>query len=264
MTEEPKRDHRNQYDGRLDWNLSQRDLLFARYLLGTSDQVFPGPFLPFNAIQHFRGHNAVVGWTHTFGPSLVNDFRAGYQNDYLLYTAKIAPGQREPLKAYGIVGLAASAPQFEEYPNVTFANFASWGDGFPGYYPDILPDSLYKYEDTVTKVLGRHNLTFGVDLNFWQTDGVEDPEQVNGILNFNGQFSDLGGESSGATGAADAADLEFGFPQRRVLYQECVCQQAGRWELDWRIRARQFQGQQQSDDRSRNTMGLPQAAGGQE
>jgi len=212
LTEEPRRDHRNQFDGRLDWNLSQKDLLFARYLLGTSDQVFPGPFLPFNAIQHFRGHNAVVGWTHTFGPNLVNDFRAGYQNDYLLYTCQNCPRAAGTLESYGVVGLAASAPQFEENPNFTFANFASWGDGFPGYYPDILPDSLYKYEDTVTKVLGRQNLTFGVDLNFWQTDGVEDPVQVNGIFNFSGQFSDLGGESSGATGAADAADLEFGFP----------------------------------------------------
>lgn len=212
LTEEPRRDDRNQYDGRLDWNLSQKDLLFARYLLGTSDQVFPGPFLPFNAIQHFRGHNAVVGWTHTFGPNLINDFRAGYQNDYLLYTCQHCPRAAGTLESFGIVGLAASEPQFEENPNVTFANFASWGDGFPGYYPDILPDSLYKYEDTVTKILKRHSLTFGADLNFWQTNGVEDPVQVNGILNFNGQFSDLGGESSAATGAADAADLELGFP----------------------------------------------------
>jgi hypothetical protein len=212
LTEEPKRDHRNQFEGRIDWNISQRDLLFGRYLLGTSDQIFPGPFLPFNGTQHFRGHNAVVGWTHTFGPSLINDFRAGYQTDYLKYSCQNCPRAAGTLASFGIDGLAASSPGFEEYPNVTFANFASWGDGFPGYYPDILPDSLYKYEDTVTKILGKHNLTFGADLNFWQTDGVEDPQQVNGILNFNGQFSDLAGESSAATVAADAADLELGYP----------------------------------------------------
>jgi Carboxypeptidase regulatory-like domain len=212
LTEEPKRDHRNQFDGRIDWNFSQKDLLFARYLLGTSDQIFPGPFLPFNGTQHFRGHNAVVGWTHTFGPSLINDFRAGYQTDYLKYSCQGCPRASGTLEGFDIAGLAASSPQFEEYPNVTFANFATWGDGFPGYYPDILPDSVYKFEDSVTKIFGKHNLTFGADLNFWQTDGVEDPEQVNGILNFNGQFSDLGGESSAATVAADASDLELGFP----------------------------------------------------
>ena len=212
LNEEPKRDRRNQADGRIDWDISQKDQLFGRYLFGTSAQVFPGPFLPFNGTQFFRGHNAVVGWTHTFGPTLINDLRIGYQSDYLKYTCQGCPRAPGTLESFGIAGLAASSPQLEEYPNVTFSNFASWGDGFPGYYPDILPDKLYKYEDTVTKILGRHNLAFGADLNFWQTNGVEDPEQVNGILNFNGQYSDLAGESSAATVAADAADLELGYP----------------------------------------------------
>ncbi len=212
LNEEPKRDMRNQFDGRIDWNFSQRDVLFARYLRGTSDQVFPDPFVPFNGTQQFTGNNVVAGWTHTFSPTLINDLRVGYQNNYLKYTCQNCPRAPGTLANFGIAGLSASSPQLEEYPNVTFSNFASFGDGFPGFYPDILPDSLYKYEDTVTKILGRHSLAFGADLNFWQTNGVEDPEQVNGIINFNGQYSALAGESSAATAASDAADLELGYP----------------------------------------------------
>ncbi len=212
LNETPMRDMRNQYDGRIDWTISQKDLMFARYILGTSDQVFPGPFPPFNGTQHFRGHNAVVGWTHTFSPNMLNDLRVGYQTNYLKYTCQNCPRAAGTLESFGIVGLKPSNPEFDEYPNITFSNFSAWGDGFPGYYPDILPDSLYEYEDTFTKILGRHSLNFGADLNFWQTDGVEDPAQANGIVNFNGQYSDLAGESSAATGAADAADLELGYP----------------------------------------------------
>ena len=215
LNEEPHRDRRNQYDVRLDWNLSPKDQVFGRYLLGTAYQVFPGAFNPFIGTQTFRGHNGAVGWTHTFGSNVINDVRFGYQQDYLKYTCQGCPRARGSLASFGIIGLAAPNPQYEEYPNVTFTNFASypgWGDGFPGYYPDILPDSLYKIEDTFTKVIGRHNLSFGADLNFWQTKGVTDPQQVNGIINFNGQFSDLAGESSAATTAADAADLELGYP----------------------------------------------------
>jgi hypothetical protein len=212
LNETPHRDNRNQFDGRIDWNISTKDLVFGRYLLGAADQVNPGPFLPFFQIQHFRGHNAVGGWTHTFSPTLVNDARIGYQQDYLKYTCQSCPRAAGTLASFNIVGLAASNPTFEEYPNVTFSNFSSWGDGFPGYFPDILPDELYKYEDTVTKLWGHHNLSFGADLNFWNTKGVEDPVQANGILNFSGQYSDLAGESTGATGAADAADLELGYP----------------------------------------------------
>jgi len=212
LNEAPHRDNRNQFDGRIDWNLSTKDLVFGRYLLGVADQVNPGPFLPFFQIQHFRGHNAVGGWTHTFSPTLLNDVRIGYQNDYLKYTCQSCPRAPGTLAGFNIVGLAAANPEFEEYPNITFSNFASWGDGFPGYFPDIIPDALYKYDDTVTKLWGHHNLSFGADLNFWNTKGVSDPVQVNGILNFNGQYSDLAGESTAATGAADAADLELGFP----------------------------------------------------
>jgi hypothetical protein len=212
LNEEPHRDNRNQYDGRLDWNISKSDLLFGRYLLGAADQLFPNAIPFFAGTQHFRGHNVVGGWTHTFGPNLVNDARIGYQQDYLKYTCQGCPRAAGTLANFGIVGLSASNPEFEEYPNVSFVNFPSWGDGFPGYYPDILPDSLYEYEDTVTKLWGRHTLTFGADLNFWNTKGVSDPIQANGVVNFSGQYSDLAGESSAATAAADAADLELGYP----------------------------------------------------
>jgi hypothetical protein len=84
------------------------------------------------------------------------------------------------------------------------------GDG--GYYPDILPDRVEKYEDTVTKIVGRHTIVVGADLNFWQTPGVEDPKQVNGSISFNGQFSSLAGEIPGVSTISDLADLELGFP----------------------------------------------------
>ncbi len=205
-------DDRNQYDGRLDYNLSARDLVFGRYLLGTADQLFPGPFNPFNSVQHFRGHNAVVGWTHTFGPTLINDARAGYQGDYLKYSCQGCPRAAGTIESFGIAGLAAAVPAFEEYPNFTFSNFPALGDGFPGYFPDVIPDQIFKYEDTVTKTLKRHTINFGFDLNFWNTKGVSDPIHANGDLSFNGQYSDLGAESSNATTASDLADLELGSP----------------------------------------------------
>jgi len=210
LNEAPHRDNRNQYDGRIDWSISTNDLVFGRYLLGAADQVNPGPFLPFFQTQHFRGHNAVGGWTHTFSPTLVNDVRIGYQQDYMKYTCQSCPRAAGTLESFNIVGLAASNPNFEEYPSVSFSNFAGWGDS--GYFPDILPDELYKYEDTVTKLWGHHILSFGADLNFWNTKGVSDPIQVNGTIGFSGQYADLAGESTAATGAADAADLELGYP----------------------------------------------------
>ena len=212
INETPFRDNRNQYDTRLDWNLSTKDLVFARYILGTADQAIPGPFSPFNSVQHFRGHNGVVGWTHTFSPTLLTDVRVGYAKDYLALTCQGCPRQAGLIESFGIAGLKAPVPLDEEYPNFTFSNFASWGDGLPGFYPDIVPDSMYEYEGTLTKILGRHTLTTGADLDFWQTEGVQDPLQVNGLIQFSGQYSDLAGESSAAATASDLADMELGYP----------------------------------------------------
>src|SRR6185437_4753113 len=47
-------------------------------------------------------------------------------------------------------------PEFELYPNFSFQNFPTWGDGFPGYFPVAAPDSIEKFQDTFTKVIGRH------------------------------------------------------------------------------------------------------------
>jgi Carboxypeptidase regulatory-like domain len=218
-------------DARIDWTISSRDTVFGRYLLGNTNQKYPGDFSPFNSQQHYRGHNGAAGWTHVFGPTLINDLRGGYQNDYLTYTCQNCPRAQGTLASFGIAGLAANTPGVELYPNFIFSNFATFGDGFPGYYPDVLPDSLERVSDTVTKSLGRHTLLFGADLNFWQTDGVEDPVQLNGAINFNGQYSSLGGEIPNISTASDLADLELGYPSGGLYTQNPIVTRlvGGQW-----------------------------------
>jgi hypothetical protein len=206
----PLRRPDDQFDVRVDDVLTDKDRLFGRYLFGNTDQLFPGNFDPFNNYQHFRGQNVVGGWTRIFSPSLINDLRIGYQRDYLDLDCQGCPRQKGLLGGFGIQNLQAPTPQAEAYPQFLFSNFAGVGDG--GYFPDILNDRIEKFEDTVTKIMGKHTLVMGGDFNFWQTPGVEDPLQVNGQIAFNGQYSSLFGETPGASSAADLADLELGYP----------------------------------------------------
>lgn len=210
INQTPLRRQDEQADFRVDQVFSDKDRLFGRYLFGNTNQTQPGSFSPFNIYQHFRGTNAVLGWTHVFSPNLINDARVGYQRDYLNYDCEGCPRKPGTLVGFGIQNLSASSPQLEKYPNLTLNNFASLGDG--SYLPIIVPDRLEKFEDTLTKVAGRHTFTLGGDLNFWQTSGVEDPLQVNGQLTYNGQFSSLAGEIPGVSTISDLADLELGYP----------------------------------------------------
>jgi hypothetical protein len=210
VNETPTRRQDEQFDVRVDEVMTDNDRLFGRYLFGNSNQLLPGNFNPFNNYQHYRGQNVVAGWTHLFSPSLINDARVGYQGEYLDRECQGCPRQPGLLASFGIQGLQASSPQYEEYPAFGFNNFAGVGDG--GYSPDILKDRIEKYEDTLTKVAGKHTIIVGGDFNFWQTPEVEDPKQVNGTISFSGQFSSLAGEIPNVSAVSDLADLELGYP----------------------------------------------------
>jgi hypothetical protein len=210
VNDSPLRRPDDQFDVRVDEVLSEKDRLFARYLFGNTNQLFPGNFDPFNNYQHFRGQNLVGGWTRIFSPTLINDLRVGYQRDYLDLDCQGCPRQKGLLGSFGIQNLSAPTPQAEAYPQFTFSNFAGVGDG--GYFPDILNDRIEKFEDTLTKIVGKHTIVMGGDFNFWQTPGVEDPLQVNGQINFNGQYSSLAAEIPGVSAISDLADLELGYP----------------------------------------------------
>jgi hypothetical protein len=210
--ETPQQQQNDQFDVRVDASLSKVNTLFARYLIGNSNILFPGALPAFNGYQHFRGHNLVGGWTRVIGPSAINDVRIGYQKDYLTYDCSGCPRPPGTLASFGIEGLTNPLPQFNEYPNILLNNFPLWGDGFPGYFPVTAPDAIERFEDTFTKVAGRHTLSFGASADFWQTKGVTDPLQANGRFAFTGQYSSLAGEIPGVNAISDLADMELGYP----------------------------------------------------
>ncbi len=227
----PLQQQNDQYDGRVNATISKTNSVFARYLLGNSNILFPGALPPFNAYQHFRGQNLVGGWTSVLGSSAINDVRIGYQRNYLSYNCEGCPRPAGTLASFGIAGLENPLPQFNLYPNVSFQNFPLWGDGFPGYYPVSAPDSIEQYGDTFTKVIGRHTLSFGGTLDFWQTKGVTDPFQANGLVSFNGQYSSLAGEIPGISSVSDLADLELGYPSAADYTKNAIVTNlvGGRW-----------------------------------
>ena len=104
INQTPQSKHNDQFDARVDANLSNRNSLFVRYMLGNSNIVFPGDNPNFNAYQHFRGHNLVGGWTFVIGPSTINDVRVGYQHDFMTYTLQGCPRPAEPCRTSASLG----------------------------------------------------------------------------------------------------------------------------------------------------------------
>lgn len=126
VNQTPDRRQDDIFDVRVDETLTSKDQLFARYLYGNTNQVFPESLPPFSLFQHYRGQNAVLGWTHTFGPNLLNDLRLGFQRDYLWFDCAACPRAPGTLAGMGIENLSPPGPQYEEYPYIATNNFAPW------------------------------------------------------------------------------------------------------------------------------------------
>lgn len=151
----------NQYNalGRFDYTLGGKDTLFARFAYyqnftngGTGGGTYyPDPRVA-NRFDTYNSKELLVGDTHVFSSSLINDLRLSIERQEFPFQAASA-GQNVP----SLLGLPPSVPDFAT-PTV--------GNGLPasvqtiGYRAYTLP----QITDTITKTLGRHALTFGTDL----------------------------------------------------------------------------------------------------
>jgi hypothetical protein len=156
-------------DQRLDWNISSKDLATVRYDYQHIINTFPAPLGPIlDGTGSYQGHNqtykaenVMFSETHTFSPTLINEFRFGYNygND-----ANLQYGYNTNISAtYGLGGVPFSAgPQNGGLP-VTADGFT--GFGAHGNDPAHEGQNSFQVIDNVTKVLGNHSLKVGVDAN---------------------------------------------------------------------------------------------------
>ena len=139
----------NQYNGRLDYQATSKDMLaFTSYWVPLSQHTFNGPARVANSWNHSSmAESWAAIYTHTFSPTLINEARFG------------ASGW--------------NWNEFSENPQVPWglptANFWSMGSvgvqnfGAPGY--STFDQKTYIGRDVLTKVHGSHTLKMGTDIS---------------------------------------------------------------------------------------------------
>ena len=85
----------NQFDIRIDENISSKDSLFGRYSWSKSPSFLPGPFAGpadgggFNdGDQQVDTQGAAISYTHSFTPTLINEARIGFNREH---TSRVQP-----------------------------------------------------------------------------------------------------------------------------------------------------------------------------
>lgn len=156
----------NDYDARLDANLTAKDSIFARYSLG-QDFLHNIPylqdathFLPSgNGLNPSHPRQIAVGYTHIFSPTAINEFHYGWDRDLSGYEQ---PDASVPLASSLGIANANTSPLLGGMPIIGgwYGNMSYVGDGGP--YLIIEPTN--QFSDAVTWTTGKHTLKFGASI----------------------------------------------------------------------------------------------------
>lgn len=183
----------NDFDGRLDFNASTKDVLFARYSYqmdnDTKDTRYLGLPSGFGAGDNNTHPRGVAGgWTHVFNATTVNEFRFGYSRPFYSY---INPFEAEPFSANlgilnanrnALLGGGALIGGYDTEIGYT-------GDGGP--YE--VPQHAFQFLDSVSWTHGKHSFKYGSNIIFREVDFFQGDYRSKGFFNIAGNGADYTG-----------------------------------------------------------------------
>jgi hypothetical protein len=213
----------DQGDVRVDHQLTPNDTLFARWSIQhtttTAPYTFPAVSIPglpnpigvgnedsfagpaFNPVQH-----VVVGYTKVITPTLVNDFRAGFNRFVLDYTGEgFQPGGPNYGNLLGIPNSNAH-PLHTLLPVINLNSYA--GVGHSRSLPIFRRSNTFQYIDNASWTHGAHTLKFGGDVRRRQITEYQ-TNRGNGRFNFTRGFTTEIG--SGTATGNDLASFVLGY-----------------------------------------------------
>src|SRR5450755_1834210 len=192
----------NQFLAKIDYNITSRDLLSGTI----TGERYP-QFDPFRGSTNIVGYpvtyqdNTYFGnitYTHTFTPSMLNEFRFTAQR---LNHAQAVPAAKAPTAAD--LGINITPDQSTGPPRIGFLG-TGLSIGFSPQGPTREIDNTYALYDNLSWTRGRHNLKFGFYFSPYQNNTVYD-------FYVNGEF-DFYGSSTSVGSGYDLADFLMGNP----------------------------------------------------
>lgn len=150
----------NQFDIRIDQNLSARQSIFGRYTWKDikSQSYESGILPPIGAVQRPQKVWAFTGaYNFTIRPNLFNEFRGGLSGRNVLKDFNLDGAAA--VKQLGLQGLSSNLPKSPGAPNIGITGFTTTGisRGF------TTTDRTYQFLDNLTWTKGRHTVKGGVD-----------------------------------------------------------------------------------------------------
>jgi len=188
-----RRETRNNFDVRIDQKFSEADSAFFRFSFEHQPSFIPGTFGGladgggfFSGNEDFSYRGFATSWTHTLRPTLINEFRLGYNR---------VNAQRLELNANtnvsGDPSINFPGVPFQSgiggLPQLTFSDVATLGS--PTFLPSRELQNSYTLSENLTWVQGRNTWKFGTEIRREEFT-IFQPAAARGTLGFNSTLTD--------------------------------------------------------------------------
>ena len=188
------------YDIKVDYVQSEKDKFFGEFSFLNSDESDTSllPYQGSNSPLHSR--HPVLGWTHIFSPTLLNDFRAGLDRVFLSSEApEQATSSPNWATVFGFTNLNG-VQDCNAVPAVSMSGLGNFGFSFANCI--ITGNSDYHFADNLSYTKGPNTITTGVHVNKVYLRDLCAYAQ-DGSFAFTGQYTNDPGSSSGGSSVAD-------------------------------------------------------------
>lgn len=209
---DPTTAHR--FDVRMDYNLSDKQRLFGRFsfdrLKNTAVNSFNSMWDPYYAQNITNGRNFLIGYDYTISPTTVLQLRYSFTRHY----ENQGGDPRQNGFDITSLGFPASLAAAQAYKTLPIAFFDDVGGGVGGtccWNTFILASENHDANATLTKTLGRHELSFGAEfMKRFMNQGQ--PPASSGSYNFEVSATDQSTTPLGDTtvGGSDFASFLLG------------------------------------------------------
>src|SRR5271170_6516901 len=196
--------HNNQFDVRGDYDVSDKNQVFARVSYWDNPQFIPGPFGGIadgggfqQGVQTAKSFQGVAAYTHLFTSTTVNVARVGWDH---LHTSRFGPeGSTSGVPAqYGIPGI----PQVDNNGGLPAFGFGGLQTlGANNFLPSDETTQTTQVVDDFSKVYGQHGFKMGVEYQHVVFNTLQ-PAWAHGQFDYNGSFTDIPSNNSSTTGIA--------------------------------------------------------------
>lgn len=168
-----QRNYGNQFDVKVDWKLGEKDNMFVRYSQMDSGQTTQSALITsFNSAPTFPFKGVAINEVHQFGPSIINEFRAGYTRVQNNGAVLLDPSGKFGLNGNATLGIPGGQA-FAGFSGLTMANsgspqgfqasngssdFTTIGNVNTGTNYTL---NTFLYGDNLTWLKNRHTFKFG-------------------------------------------------------------------------------------------------------